>query len=364
MADLQQRVQAALGELVTAGTETGLQAAVYRHGELVADAASGVADPASGAPVTSGTLFFATSAAKAIATTLAHTLAERGELDYDLRLSDVWPAFADPPKDQITIRHVLMHMAGLPALPAGTTVPGLCDWDRMCAALAAETPWWEPGTRFGYHPLTFGFLLGEALRRLTGRTPGQLLSEVVTSPLGVADEVCFAVPPRLLPRVARRLPDAPAAPSPPPGSPLARAMPPALRDPAAFANRDDVLTADIVSVGTMSARGAARVLAALLGPVDGTRFVSPQRRDAMSRVAFTGPDEVMGFPTRWAFGYSPDRPGAAAAASSQAFGMIGANGSAVWAVPATGYAAAVMRNGPSPADLTAAARIATLLEES
>ena len=92
---------------------------------------------------------------------------------------------------------------GLPGLPAGTTVEQLCDWDYMCAVLAAERPWWEPGTRFGYHALTFGFLLGETMRRVTGRTVTALLREVLTGPVGIEDEIFFAVPRRLLPRVAR-----------------------------------------------------------------------------------------------------------------------------------------------------------------
>jgi hypothetical protein len=140
-------------------------------------------------------------------------------------------------------------------------------------------------------------------------------------------------------------------------------VPAALRDAAAFANRDDVLTAEIGSLGTMTARGAARVYAALLGPVDGTGLVSPGRRDAMARVAFTGPDQVMGFETRWAFGYSPDHlsdPGT----PRPAFGMVGANGSAAWADVPSGVAAAVLRNGPAPGgDFTAATRIDTLLLE-
>ncbi len=89
------------------------------------------------------------------------------------------------------MRHVLLHTAGLPGLPADTTVEQLCDWDHMCAVLAAQEPWWEPGTRFGYHALTFGFLLGETMRRVTGRTVTELLREVLTGPLGVEDEVRF-----------------------------------------------------------------------------------------------------------------------------------------------------------------------------
>jgi len=193
-AEVQADVQAAADEMVAAGTETGLQVAVLRHGRVVADVVSGVADPQTAKPVSPGTLFYAASTAKGVAASLAHVLAERGDITYDLRLADVWPEFAARGKEHTTLRHVLLHTAGLPGLPQETTVADLCDWDRVCAALAAAEPWWRPGTRFGYHALTFGFLLGETLRRVTGRTMSELLREVLAGPLGVGDEVCFAVP--------------------------------------------------------------------------------------------------------------------------------------------------------------------------
>ena len=171
---------------MAAGTETGLQVAVLRHGRVLADVVSGVADPQTAKPVSPGTLFYAASTAKGVAASLAHVLAERGDITYDLRLADVWPEFAARGKEHTTLRHVLLHTAGLPGLPQETTVADLCDWDRVCAALAAAEPWWRPGTRFGYHALTFGFLLGETLRRVTGRTMSELLREVLTGPLGIA----------------------------------------------------------------------------------------------------------------------------------------------------------------------------------
>jgi CubicO group peptidase (beta-lactamase class C family) len=365
---LQDRLQAAADEMVAAGTETGLQIAVRRHGRVVADVTAGLADSERGVPVDAGTLFFAASAVKGVATSLAHVLAERGDLDYDLRVADVWPEFATPGtagrngKERTTLRHVLMHTAGLPGLPPETTPADLCDWDRMCAALAAAEPWWEPGTRFGYHALTFGFLLGETMRRATGQPVSALLRDHLTGPLGVADEVCFAIPPESLPRVARQQPS-PGPPEPPEkGSPLDRAAPPALRDTAGLGRDPGVLTADIVSLGTMTARGAALMYSALLGHAGNTRLVSSSRLEEMAAVAFTGMDEVMGFPSRWAFGYSPDRPGGVASRDGSTFGMVGSNGSAAYADIDHGLAVAVMRNGP-PAGLDTAARIDQLLAE-
>jgi len=362
MADLQARLQKAADEMVAAGTETGLQIAVRRRGRVVADVTAGLADPETGAPVDAGTLFFAASAAKGVAASLAHVLAERGDLDYDLRLADVWPEFATHGKGRTTLRHILMHTAGLPGLPPETTPADLCDWDRMCAALAAAEPWWEPGTRFGYHALTFGFLLGETLRRATGQPVSALLRNHLTGPLGIADEVCFAVPPRLLTRMARQQ-ASPETPEPPEkGSPLDRAAPPALRDTAALGRDENVLTADIVSLGTMTARGASLMYSALLGCEAGPELVSRDRLEHMAAVAYTGMDEVMGFPSRWAFGYSPDRPGGVASRDGSTFGMIGSNGSAAYADIDHGLAVAVMRNGP-PAGLDTAARIDRLIAE-
>jgi CubicO group peptidase (beta-lactamase class C family) len=343
--DVQERVQAAIDRRVARGEEVGLQVAVLHRGRVVVDAVSGTTDASRGLPVTPGTLFFAGSTAKGVASAVAHVLVERGELTYDLRLVDVWPELGAHGKDNMTLRHVLMHTAGVPAPPYDTTVEDLCDWDRMCTLLADAEPWWEPGTRLGYHAHTFGFLLGETVRRATGRTLSSWLREAVTVPLGVEDEVHFGVPEALLDRVAHQEPAPGPQPEPPePGSPADRANPPAIRPDADAANRRDRLMAEIPSEGTMTARGVARVYAALLGPVDGVDLVSPARRREMATPAFEGPDEVMGFPTTWAFGFSPHRPGGVPSRPGSTFGMVGVNGSAAYADIDSGIAVAVMRN--------------------
>lgn len=349
-------VDALLDELVGSGAEVGLQVAVIRHGRALVDAARGVADPRTGAPVEPGTLFWAGSTAKGVASTVAHVLVERGAVSYDMRVAEVWPEFGTHGKDRVTLRHVLTHTAGVPGLPPDTRAADLCDWDRMCAAIAAAEPWWEPGTRFGYHAKTFGFLLGETLRRATGEPISALLRTRVTGPLGVTDDVHFGVPRSLLPRVARQVGSPPQRPEP--GSPLARAMPPGVVPDADYANRTDLLTSDIPAEGTMSARGVARIYAALLGPVDGIALVSAARRAAIAEIAFEGTDEVMGFPTSMTCGYSPFRPSGDGRPGST-FGMVGANGSAAYADLDSGVAVAIMRNRFG--DLTTAARIDRLI---
>lgn len=355
-------VDALLDDVVGSGAEVGLQVVVIRSGRVVVDAARGVADPRTGAPVARDTLFWAGSTAKGVASSVAHVLVERDELADDMRVVEVWPDFGAHGKDAITLRHVLLHRAGVPGLPAGTSAADQCDWDHMCAVIADAEPWWEPGTRFGYHAKTFGFLLGEILRRATGDTISTLLRDRVTGPLGVADDVHFGVPERLLPRVARQVAGGPAPARPEPGSPLDRAMPPGVVPDADYANCAELLTCDIPSEGTMSARGVARIYSALLGHGDGVPLVSPARRTAMAAVTFTGRDEVMGFPTSWAFGYSPARPSGRGRPGST-FGMIGMNGSAAYADIDSGVAVAVMRNRFTGGDLTTIARIDQLVAD-
>jgi CubicO group peptidase (beta-lactamase class C family) len=196
----------------------------------------------------------------------------------------------------------------------------------------------------GYHVLTFGFIVGELVRRATGRSLAEVLRTQIAGPLGVADELHFGVPGHLLARVARAGPGGAAPPPPDPPATQGPAHPPRVQPTAAFTNRSDVLSADIPSQGTMSARAAARLYAALLGHVDGVHLVSPERLQTMAAPAFSGTDQVMGFPTEWALGYSPARLGTAQPRPGSTFGMVGSNGTAAYADIDSEVVIAVMRN--------------------
>ncbi len=195
MSELQQQVQKVADELVNSGAERGLQVAVYQGGEQVVDVVAGVADPATGRPVDPGTVFYNYSIGKAATSTVVHLLAERGLFGYDTPVAELWPEFAANGKQAVTVRQVLDHTAGVPGIPLDTTVEDLCDWDRICAAIAAAELWWEPGTKVGYHAYTFGYILGEVVRRATGKPISQVLAEEVAGPLGVAGELWFGMPP-------------------------------------------------------------------------------------------------------------------------------------------------------------------------
>ncbi len=145
MSDLSEQVQALLDGMVEAGTENGVQAAVYHRGELVVDVVAGVADPATGRAVAPDTVFFAASAVKGVAATVVHVLAERGVLGYDTRIAELWPEFAAHGKQDTTVRHALTHSAGIPVLPKDLSVETFTDWDAMCAVVADLEPRWAPG---------------------------------------------------------------------------------------------------------------------------------------------------------------------------------------------------------------------------
>jgi CubicO group peptidase (beta-lactamase class C family) len=359
MSDLSEQVQAALEELVGAGAENGLQAAVYHRGELVVDAVAGAADPATGAPVTPDTVFFAASTAKGVAATVVHVLAERGVLGYDTRIAELWPEFAAHGKDRATVRHALTHSAGVPVLPQDLPTATFTDWAAMCAVVAGLEPQWTPGEASGYHPITFGFVLGEIVRRATGKPISQVLAEEVAGPLGVADELFFGVPASAHPRMARFTAD-------PAGTaafasfaadlPLFNSGPPHLTPTADLANDTALLAADAPSWGVLSARAVARMYAALLDEVDGVRLISPERLAAVTDVATSGIDRLTGAAASYGLGYTVGTIGQRPVAPT-VFGMVGVGGSAAYADTATGITVALTKNRFNPIEINAYERV-------
>ncbi|MGW0802329.1 serine hydrolase domain-containing protein [Nonomuraea sp. NPDC002799] len=347
MSDLQKQVQEAADGLVESGAEQGLQVAVYRDGEQIVDVVAGVADPGTGRPVTVDTPFYNFSIGKGATATVAHVLAERGLFGYDTPVAELWPEFARHGKQGVTVRHVLSHTAGVPGVPLDTTPEDVCDWARMVAALEDAELWWEPGTKVGYHAYTFGFLVGEIVRRATGKPISQVLLEEVTTPLGVARELYFGMPEEEHHRLAK-LEDVPMDMSAfgemPADLPMFRAGPMTLMPNAELGSRSDYLSADIPAGGKTTARAIARMYAALLGEVDGTRLIAAGRLREVTEVASSGLDEVFGMPTAWGLGYGIGGPGSTHEESPTVFGVPGAGGSAAWADTATGVAFALTKN--------------------
>ncbi len=370
MSDVQRQVQQAIDRLVESGVEAGIQVAVYQHGKLVVDAVAGRADSETGRPAASDTPFFSASTGKSMTSTVAHILAERGLFDYDTPIIELWPEFGAHGKQAATIRHALTHSVGVPGVPPDTTPEDLCDWQKMCAAIADAEPWWEPGTKFGYHALTYGYIIGEIVRRATGKPISQVLRETIAGPLGVADEMFFSVPKSELRRLARlEAGDEPMTAEQirqfEEMMPLMfKAAPLAVQPSADLYNRTDFLTSDVPAGGTMSARAVARLYAALLGEVDGVRLISPERLRKISAVAVEGIDQVFGNPARMSLGYSIFRPSQNPTDSLTAFGWSGVGGSHASADTATGIALAVTKNRFTTTDFSTAAQVADIVTKA
>lgn len=363
MKHLQGGIQKAIDELVESGAERGLQVAVYRHGEQIVDATAGVADHETERPVASDTVFYAYSTGKGATATVAHILVERGLFDYDTPIVELWPEFGAHGKEVATVRHALTHTVGVPDIPSETTPEDLCDWEKMCAAIADAEPWWEPGTKTAYHAYPFGYIVGEIVRRTTGEPISQVLREEVSEPLGVADELYFGMPESEHHRLAR-LEDVEGSAeflaSMPDDSPFFKLGPRATIPTAKFGNRADILEADIPAGGKMSARAIARMYAALLGEVDGVRLISPERLREVSAPAFSGVDQIMGNPVSWSLGYAIGRIGTEAQETPTVFGMGGVGGSFASADTATGTTFALTKNRLTP-DFTAAEQVAGIV---
>lgn len=367
MSDVQKKVQKAIDELVDSGAERGMQVAVYRRGELAVDAVAGIADPATGRPVESDTPFYNFSIVKGAAATLAHMFVERGAFGYDTPLVDLWPEFGAHGKQKVTVRHVLSHTAGVPGIPLTTTPEDLCDWDKMCAAIADSELWWEPGTKIGYHAYTFGYLVGEVIRRATGKPTSQVLLEEVSGPLSVGDELYFGMPGSDQHRLAvledAEVADGGVMAAMPPDLPMFKAGPLTVFPTAKLGNRADILAADIPAGGKTSARAIARMYAALLGEVDGVRLISPARLREATAVAMSGTDAIFGMPTKWGLGYAIGGLGSGSDGSTSVFGVGGAGGSFACGDTASGIAFAVTKNRLT-SDFNAATQLSRLVTEA
>ena len=194
-------VRRAFAENFAERGEVGAGLCVIVRGEVAVDLSGGWADEARTRAWTPDTLVNVYSAGKAVVATLALRLVADGRITLDTPLAEVWPEFAQGGKHRATLRHALCHRAGVPAIRERLTDDDLWDWDRMAAALAGTEPWWEPGTRHAYHTNTFGHLVGETVRRVSGEGPGDRLRGLA-EPLGV--DLWIGVPRRAPGSLRRR----------------------------------------------------------------------------------------------------------------------------------------------------------------
>lgn len=284
MADLERVVQEAVDRAIERHGEIGIQVAAYLDGKQVVDVWGGLADEASGMKVDGDTLFPVFSVTKAVTAVALHIQADRGLVDYASPIARYWPEFGAHGKSRGTIYDALTHRLGVPQMPIGVTPELMCDWEWMVQRIADMHPIWEPGTKPAYLSYTFGWIIGEVVRRTDpkGRSFARFVQEEISEPLGI-DNLWFGIPDSLEPRVAtltnmpKTLP--PGSPPIAPGVLAQAAIPPAVATTQEVFGRSDVRRACLPGAGGIwNARSTARFFAMLAmgGELDGVRLLSQE----------------------------------------------------------------------------------------
>ena len=304
-------VRTAFESLLATGQDVGASCAVSLEGELVVDLWGGFADGERTRPWERDTIVNVFSTTKTVTALAALVLADRGELDLDAPVARYWPEFAANGKADVRVRHCLGHTAGLSGWQEPVTIEDLYDWEKATALLAAQAPWWEPGTVSGYHARTQGYLVGEVVRRITGRTLGTFVAEEIAGPLGADFFIGLAA--RHDARVARLIPPREAIVAGDPSSVVARTLGnPPLRAEDAWTERWRRAEMPALN-GHGNARSVAMIQSALAcgGAVGGIRILSERGCDLVFAEQAHGVDLVLGVPVRMGMGYglvSPELP--------------------------------------------------------
>jgi CubicO group peptidase (beta-lactamase class C family) len=337
------RVREAFAENFEERREVGASVAVTHRGRPVVDLWGGFADKRRARAWTRDTIVNVYSTTKGLTAICAHRLVEQGKLDLEAPVARYWPEFAQAGKDKLPVRYLLSHRAGLPAVRKPLALDALYQWDTMCDALAEQEPWWEPGTRHGYHAVTYGWLVGEVIRRITGKTPGAYFRDELAGPLGI--DCHIGLDASHDGRVAEMI----ASPPPPPGAPNIFeevAKNPESVTAKAFAN-PPLLTQGVVNTrewraaelpaanGHTNARALARIYGALAndGEIDGFRVLDPDSIAQCHAEQSYGPDAVLFISTRMSLGFMMSQPEAPFGPNPRAFGHPGAGGSLGFADP-------------------------------
>jgi CubicO group peptidase (beta-lactamase class C family) len=360
------------------GADVGAGFAAYHRGAKVVDLWGGVADVATGSAWEEDTLVLVFSTTKGATAVCANVLAQDGALDLSAPVAEVWPEFAAEGKHEVTVAHLLAHEAGLPWVDGAMTLEEALAWTPVVDALAAQAPVWEPGTRHGYHATTFGWLVGEVVRRAAGAGIGAVLRERVADPLGL--DLWIGLPEAEEHRVAPLIPFGAALPrgdaegadgaatDEPGGERPARRRSDAaeifrkvmgpdtdlgrtLAAPGgALGGRDiwntrAVRAAEIPAAnGVTDARSVARMYAACLGEVDGVRLLGPDQLSAATTRRTDGPDTLLfGMDIQFGLGFMV-HSSLLTLGGPTSFGHFGMGGSVGWADPAADLAVGYVMN--------------------
>jgi len=335
-------VREALAQNFTTFGETGAAVALTIAGRPVVDLWAGHLDVERLRPWQRDTIVNVFSTTKGMTAICAHRLVDQGKLDLEAPVSAYWPEFAAAGKERIPVHCLLSHRAGLAAVRTPLPPGSLYDWDLMTSALAAQAPWWEPGTKHGYHALTYGWLVGEVVRRVSGKSVGTYFRDEVARPLDV--DFHIGVPEADEPRVSPVIP-------PPPLSPEhLDAIAEVLKDPESMhaksfinppivpeaANTREWRAAELPAAnGHTNARALARAYGVLAcgGTSNGTRLLSRESIERATVVHSDGPDALLPLHTRYGLGFALSTPYEKMGPNPRAFGHGGMGGSMAFADP-------------------------------
>lgn len=331
--------------------EVGASVCVTLDGQTVVDLWGGQANADTGAAWNEDTLSIVFSSTKGATAICAHILASRGQLDLDAPVATYWPEFAQSGKENIPVKMLLNHQAGLPAVRDPLPQGAYADWELMVNTLAKQEPFWEPGTRNGYHALTFGWLVGEVVRRASGKSLGSFFRDEIAGPLGL--DFWIGLPEDKEPRVAPMI-----AAEPDPNSRFFQevAKPGSLQslvllNAGGYMDEVDTRAAHAAEIGGAGGITNARGLAGMYEPLalggkkGAVELVNAATLARMGRVSSsTGRDAVLVMPSRFALGFmkTMDNRGEPAGVqdsvltSEEAFGHVGAGGSFGFADPKAG----------------------------
>jgi CubicO group peptidase (beta-lactamase class C family) len=354
-------VRAAFEANFAQGLELGARFAFAVEGEIVIDLIGGWADRAQTRPFAHDTLTPVFSTTKAIAAFMLARLVGEGRLDYRQTVADLWPEFGSAAKAWVTVDHVMSHEAGLPGFKDRMSPSDWFDWDLICNKLAAMPPMWKPGDQSGYHPVTFGYLVGEIFRRVDGRQLGLALREDIADPLDL--DLWIGLPDAEHHRCAdvRR----------PPSMPNLGAMNDVKR--LAFftpwaspggVSQAEWRRASIPSVtGHATAPALARLMAILAngGAIDGRQYLDAATIEEASRSRGLGDDLVLPYRMSWGAGFIRNQGLGIYGPGAESFGHSGWGGSCAFADPERGVSGAYVMNRQS-AELIADMRSRRLIE--
>ncbi|MEM9561476.1 MAG: serine hydrolase domain-containing protein [Actinomycetota bacterium] len=298
-----------LGASLASGGDVGASAAVAIDGELVVDIWGGHVDEAKSAPWERDTITNVWSSTKTVMALCALLLVDRGELDVDAPVATYWPEFAANGKEGVLVRHLLSHTSGVSGWEQPITVEDLYDQPAASARLATQAPWWEPGTASGYHALNQGHLVGEVIRRITGKQLGEFLAAELTGPFDI--DFHIGLPDSEFARVSNIIPPPPLPIDP--DLPMDSVAIKTFTGPGPEAEAAWTPEWRRADIGAANGHGNARSLARLQsvitngGMLDGTQILKPSTIDRIFEVQADGTDLVLGLPIRHGIGYGlPD----------------------------------------------------------